>query len=73
MVVVWIARVVAVVLFVIVMTLWATGVKWFVGTLSPDWINFGAGILVGMAISLIVERWDKYLQRKNAGNEMRGD
>ncbi len=73
MVVVWIARVVAVVLFVIAMTLWATGVKWFVGALPEEWVYFGAGIPAGIAISLILSRWDERIRRQKAGRANLGD
>lgn len=65
MVVVWIARVVAVVLFAIVMTLWATAAHWLVGSLSKEWTYFGAGIPAGMAIALFVEWLDKKIRQRN--------
>lgn len=70
---IWIARVVAVVLFVIVMTLWATGVKWFVGALSERESDIGTGVVIGFVLCYALWRWDSHIQRKNAGNETRGD
>lgn len=58
-------RLITLLIFFAVMIPFAMGVRWVVNDLPPLAIAFGAGIGLGILLTLVVQRWDER-QRNNS-------